>query len=74
MIGSTINQNSGDYSRGASGFWFKNGKISHPVNECTIAGNLKQMIQNMTIATDIKPHLSRRVPSILINDMTVAGN
>ncbi len=74
MIGSTINQNSGDYSRGAAGFWFKNGKISHPVNECTIAGNLKQMIQNMTIATDIKPHLSRRVPSILINDMTVAGN
>ena len=49
MIGSSINQNNGDYSRGASGFWFKDGKISHPVNECTIAGNLTQMIKNMTI-------------------------
>ena len=60
MIGSSINQNNGDYSRGASGFWFKDGKISHPVNECTIAGNLTQMIKNMTIANDSKSHLSRR--------------
>ena len=74
MIGSSINQNNGDYSRGASGFWFKDGKISHPVNECTIAGNLNQMIKSMTIANDSKLHLSRRVPSILIKDMTIAGN
>lgn len=74
MIGSSINQNNGDYSRGASGFWFKDGKISHPVNECTIAGNLTQMIKSMTIANDSKSHLSRRVPSILIKDMTIAGN
>ncbi len=74
MIGSSINQNTGDYSRGAAGFWFKDGKISHPVNECTIAGNLIEMIKNMTIANDSKSHLSRRVPSILVNDMTIAGN
>ena len=74
MIGSSINQNNGDYSRGAAGFWFKNGKISHPINECTIAGNLLEMIKTMTIATDIKPHLARRVPSILIDRMTIAGN
>ena len=74
MIGSSINQNNGDYSRGASGFWFKDGKISHPVNECTIAGNLTQMIKNMTIANDSKSHLSRRVPSILVRNMTIAGN
>ena len=59
---------------GASGYWFKDGKISHPVNECTIAGNLVQMIKNMKIANDSRSYLSRRVPSILINDMTIAGN
>ena len=74
MIGSSVNQNNGDYSRGASGYWFKDGKISHPVNECTIAGNLVQMIKNMKIANDSRSYLSRRVPSILINDMTIAGN
>ena len=74
MIGSSINQNNGDYSRGASGYWFKNGKISHPINECTIAGNLVHMIKNMKIANDSRSYLSRRVPSILINDMTIAGN
>ena len=74
MIGSSINPNNGDYSRGAAGYWFKDGKISHPVNECTIAGNLIQMIKNMRIANDSRPYLSRRVPSILIYDMTIAGN
>ncbi len=74
LIGSSINPNNGDYSRGASGYWFKDGKISHPVNECTIAGNLIQMIKNMKIANDSKPYLSKRVPSILIYDMTIAGN
>ena len=47
LIGSSINPNNGDYSRGAAGYWFKDGKISHPVNECTIAGNLIQMIKNI---------------------------
>ena len=74
LIGSSINPNNGDYSRGATGFWFKNGEITHPVNECTIAANLKKMIRNLTLANDSKPYLSRRVPSILVENMTIAGN
>ena len=74
LIGSSINSNNGDYSRGATGFWFKNGEIVYPVNECTIAGNLKEMLKDLVLANDTKPHLSRRVPSILINNMTIAGN
>ena len=74
LIGSSINQNNGDYSRGAAGYWFKDGKISHPINECTIAGNLIQMIKNMKVANDSRSYLSKRVPSILIHDMTIAGN
>ncbi len=74
MIGSTINPNTGDYSRGASGFWIENGEISHPVNECTVAGNLKDMLRSLTPANDAQPHLSRSVPSLLIEGLTLAGN
>ena len=74
MIGSTINPNTGDYSRGASGFWVENGEISHPVNECTIAGNLRDMLMRIIPANDARTYLSRVVPSILIEGMTLAGN
>ncbi len=74
MIGSTINANTGDYSRGASGFWVENGEIQYPVNECTIAGNLKDMLRNMIAANDGRAYLSRVVPSLLIEGMTIAGN
>lgn len=73
MIGSTINPNTGDYSRGASGFWVENGEIIGPVNECTIAGNLRDMLRRMIPANDARPHLSRVVPSLLIEGMTLAG-
>lgn len=73
MIGSTINPNTGDYSRGAAGFWVENGEITHPINECTIAGNLKDMLRNMVPANDARTHLSRVVPSLLISGMTLAG-
>lgn len=73
MIGSTISATTGDYSRGAAGFWVENGKISHPVNECTIAGNLRDMLLRMITANDARDHLSFRVPSILIDGMTLAG-
>jgi len=73
MIGSTINPTTGDYSRGASGFWVENGVILHPVNECTIAGNLADMLRRIIPANDARPHLSTRVPSILIEGMTLAG-
>ena len=73
MIGSTINPTTGDYSRGASGFWVEEGEIRHPVNECTIAGNLRDMLLRIIPANDARMHLSTRVPSILIDGMTLAG-
>jgi len=73
MIGSTINPNTGDYSRGASGFWVENGEITYPVNECTVAGNLRDMLLTMIPANDAKAHLSTVVPSILIEGLTLAG-
>ncbi len=73
MIGSTINPTTGDYSRGASGFWVENGVILHPVNECTIAGNLRDMLLRIVPANDARAHLSTRVPSLLIDGMTLAG-
>ncbi|WP_299650388.1 TldD/PmbA family protein [uncultured Tateyamaria sp.] len=74
MIGSTINPNTGDYSRGASGLWIENGEIAYPVNECTIAGNLMDMLRRIVPANDARPHLSRVVPSLLIAGMTLAGS
>ncbi|MBQ4823907.1 TldD/PmbA family protein [Leisingera sp. HS039] len=74
MIGSTINPNNGDYSRGASGYWVENGEIAYPVNECTIAGNLLDMLRRIVPANDARRHLSTVVPSLLIEGMTLAGN
>lgn len=73
MIGSSINPTTGDYSRGASGFWVENGEIAYAVNECTVAGNLREMLMSMTPANDARSHLSRVVPSLLIEGMTLAG-
>lgn len=74
LIGSTINPNTGDYSRGASGLWVENGEVTHPVNECTIAGNLRDMLRQIVPANDARTHLSRVVPSLLVPVMTLAGN
>ncbi len=73
LIGSTINPTTGDYSRGASGFWIENGEINYPVAECTIAGNLHQMLASLIPANDARAHLSRVVPSLLVESMTIAG-
>ncbi len=74
MIGSTINPNTGDYSRGASGFWVEKGEVTHPVNECTIAGSLPEMLRRIIPANDARTYLSRVVPSLLVEGMTLAGN
>jgi len=74
MIGSTINPNTGDYSRGASGFWVENGEITYPVNECTVAGNLRDMLMSIIPANDARAHLSRVVPSLLVEGLTLAGD
>jgi len=73
MIGSSVNPNTGEYSRGASGFWVENGEIVRPVNECTVAGNLRDMLGGMVAANDGQAHLSRVVPSLLVDGLTIAG-
>ncbi|WP_299285311.1 TldD/PmbA family protein [uncultured Tateyamaria sp.] len=74
MIGSTINPNTGDYSRGAAGLWVENGEVTYPVNECTIAGSLPEMLRNIVPANDARTYLSRVVPSLLVPGMTLAGS
>jgi PmbA protein len=73
MIGSSINATTGDYSRGASGFWVEAGQIAYPVNECTVAGNLRDMLMTIRPANDARAHLSRVVPSLLVEGLTLAG-
>lgn len=73
LIGSTINSTTGDYSRGASGFWVENGQITHAVNEVTVAGNLRDMLLRIIPANDALAHKSTRVPSLLVEGMTLAG-
>ena len=73
MIGSTISATTGDYSRGAAGFWVQNGQITHAVNECTIAGNLRDMLLRIIPANDARAYLSTRVPTLLVEGMTLAG-
>ncbi len=73
LIGSTINPNTGDYSRGAAGLWIENGEIAYPVNECTIAGNLLDMLVGLVPANDAETWQSRVVPSLLVPGMTLAG-
>lgn len=73
MIGSTINPNNGDYSRGAAGFWVENGQVAYPVSGVTIAGNLIEMLKKITPANDARPWLSRVVPSLLVEGLTLAG-
>lgn len=73
LIGSSINATTGDYSRGASGFWVENGEITYAVNECTVAGNLRDMLRGIVPANDARTHLSRVVPSLLVEGLTIAG-
>lgn len=74
MIGASINPTTGDYSRGASGFWIENGEIAYPVNECTLAGNLRDMLKTIVPANDARPYLSRVIPSLLVEGLTLAGD
>ena len=74
VLGHGLNMVTGDYSRGAAGFWVENGVIAHPVEEVTIASNMKQMLnQILAIGTDFIAHSSKQTGSILIENMTVAA-
>ncbi|MGI9400744.1 MAG: TldD/PmbA family protein [Rhizobiaceae bacterium] len=72
-IGHGINMVTGDYSKGASGFWIENGEIAYPVAEITIAGNLKDMFLNMTPADDLEFRGSVNSPTLLVEGMTIGG-
>lgn len=74
LLGQGINAVTGDYSRGAAGFWVEDGKIQYPVQEITIAGNLKDMYRNIVaVGNDVLVQGSRQCGSILVEGMTIAG-
>ncbi len=73
LMGMGINGVTGDYSRGASGFWIEDGALAHPVSEMTIAGNLKDMFLNLTPANDLEFRYGVDAPTVRIDGMTVAG-
>jgi PmbA protein len=73
LIGVGVNQVTGDYSRGASGFWIENGKRSYPVSEVTIAGNLIEMFQTLSPANDLEFRFGTNAPSVRVEGLTVAG-
>ncbi|MDO4430666.1 MAG: metalloprotease PmbA [Lonepinella koalarum] len=75
LMGQAINMVTGDYSRGASGFWVENGEIQYPVSEITIAGDLKSMLRNMVaISDDIEQRSNIQTGSILLEEMKISGN
>jgi PmbA protein len=75
LIGQGVNTVTGDYSRGAAGFWVENGRIQYPVEEITIAGNLREMYGRLTrVGSDVDTRGNLRSGSVLIDGVTVAGS
>jgi PmbA protein len=75
LMGQGVNYVTGDYSRGASGFWVENGRIAYPVHEITIAGNMKNMLKGIeAIGADTYNYGAKTVGSILLGKMKIAGN
>ncbi|MEY9198259.1 PmbA protein [Sinorhizobium fredii] len=74
LIGQGVNMVTGEYSRGASGFWIENGEITFPVSEVTIASNLKHMFMALTPADDIDRKFGTAAPTLAIEGMTLAGS
>ena len=73
-MGFGVNLVTGDYSQGAAGLWIENGELAYPVEEITIAGNLRDMYQNITaIANDLVFRSAAAAPTIRIDGMTLAG-
>ena len=75
LMGQGVNYVTGDYSRGASGFWVENGQIAYPVQEITIAGNLREMFQDIVaVGADAYSYGAKTVGSVLIERMKIAGS
>jgi PmbA protein len=74
MMGQGVNLVTGDYSRGAAGLWIENGELAYPVHEITIAGNLKDMLRNISaIGSDLIFRGATAAPTLRIDGMTIAG-
>ncbi len=73
LIGQGVNGVTGDYSRGAAGFWFENGELTTPVSEVTIASNLKEMFARLTPADDLEYRYGIEVPTVAVEGVTIAG-
>ena len=74
LMGSGVNGVTGDYSRGAAGFWVENGEIAHPVDELTIAGNLRDLYKNFIgFGDDIRPYATLQTGSVLVSEMMIAA-
>lgn len=74
LMGQGVSTVTGDYSRGAAGFWVENGEIQYPVSEITIAGNLKEMFNQIaTVGDDIETRSNIQCGSVLIEQMKIAG-
>jgi PmbA protein len=74
LMGQGVNAVTGDYSRGASGFWVENGALAYPVHEVTIAGNLREMLRTIVaVGNDVDVQGAIRTGSLLIEAMTIAG-
>ncbi len=74
LMGMGVNGVTGDYSRGAAGFWIENGKLAYPVSEVTIAGNLKSMFQELTAASDLEFKTGNDAPTLRVDGMMLAGS
>ncbi|MCE9569480.1 MAG: metalloprotease PmbA, partial [Rhodocyclales bacterium] len=75
LLGQGVNYVTGDYSRGAAGYWVEKGEIAYPVEEITIAGNLREMLRGIVaIGNDIELRGAKHVGSVLVERMTIAGN
>jgi PmbA protein len=73
MMGMGVNGVTGDYSRGAAGFWIEKGEIAFPVSEVTVAGNLKDIFSRLTAADDLEFKVGADAPTLRVDDLTVAG-
>jgi PmbA protein len=75
LLGQGVNYVTGDYSRGAAGYWVEKGEIAYPVEEITIAGNLREILRGIVaIGNDIELRGAKHVGSVLVERMTIAGN
>ena len=75
LLGQGVNYVNGDYSRGAAGYWVEDGQVAYPVEEITIAGNLRDMFRHIVaVGNDVLVRGSKQVGSILVDEMKVAGN